>query len=154
MNLVPRRCTNFSGPLWGTNLIVFLFSIIPSKRLFNFNLQAIFCHFFLPAKFFIPRGGISFRYPIWCTNLISFSFIISPRELFFFGFQFKANICSFLYPIFFLIDEWMGDGLVGDGPEKIMFLGDIYKTTQYFFLIVSSPLRRLLRHIFLKAKQK
>ena len=46
------------------------------------------------------------------------------------------------------------DGWVMDGPQETMFFGNISKTTQYFFLIVSGPLRRLFKTSFLKNSKK
>ena len=107
MNLVPRRCTNFSGPLWGTNLIVFLFSIIPSKRLFNFNLQAIFCHFFYPPNFLSPVAGypfgIPFGVPIWSLSLLLYLL----GNFFFLGFNLKPTFAHFCTLFFF---NWRMDG--------------------------------------------
>ena len=48
-----------------------------------------------------------------------------------------------------LTDGWM-DGWDGWSEQNIIFFGDITKTTQYFFLIVFGPLRRLLETSLLK----
>ena len=55
------------------------------------------------------------------------------------------------------MDGWMVDGGWMDGwwtgdleVEKNMFFGNISKTTQYFFLVVSRPLRRLFKTFSVK----
>ena len=81
---------------------------------------------------FIPRSGSSFRWsprgPLWISFYFIFWKISPPTE--------KS----------FILMDGRTEGRTGIlKSRKNMVFGNISKTTQYFFLIVSGPHRRLLK---------